>query len=144
MEPFICDASLLVNNALDQDKHVLFEGAQGALLDIDFGTYPFVTSSNPIAGAACTGTGVGPTRIDHVIGVAKTYTTRVGEGPFPTELFDETGVAMRESATSSAPPRGASAAAAGSTWSRSGTPCASAASPTWRSPSSTCSRACRP
>ena len=96
MEPFICDASLLVNNALDQGKHVLFEGAQGALLDIDFGTYPFVTSSNPIAGAACTGLGVGPTRIDHVIGVAKTYTTRVGEGPFPTELFDETGVAMRE------------------------------------------------
>jgi len=85
-----------VNNALDQDKHVLFEGAQGALLDIDFGTYPFVTSSNPIAGAACTGIGVGPTRIDHVIGVAKTYTTRVGEGPFPTELFDETGVAMRD------------------------------------------------
>jgi adenylosuccinate synthase len=96
MEPFICDASLLVNNALDQDKHVLFEGAQGALLDIDFGTYPFVTSSNPISGAACTGLGVGPTRIDHVIGVAKTYTTRVGEGPFPTELFDETGVAMRD------------------------------------------------
>jgi adenylosuccinate synthase len=89
MEPFICDSSLLVNNALDQGKHVLFEGAQGALLDIDFGTYPFVTSSNPIAGAACTGAGVGPTRIDHVIGVAKTYTTRVGEGPFPTELFDD-------------------------------------------------------
>jgi adenylosuccinate synthase len=85
-----------VNTALDQGKHVLFEGAQGALLDIDFGTYPFVTSSNPIAGAACTGLGVGPTRIDHVIGVAKTYTTRVGEGPFPTELFDETGVAMCE------------------------------------------------
>ena len=95
-EPFICDASLLINTALDQDKHVLFEGAQGALLDIDFGTYPFVTSSNPIAGAACTGTGTGPTRIDHVIGVAKAYTTRVGEGPFPTELFDETGVAMCE------------------------------------------------
>ena len=95
-EPFICDASLLVNTALDEDKHVLFEGAQGALLDIDFGSYPFVTSSNPIAGAACTGTGVGPTRIDHVIGVAKAYTTRVGEGPFPTELFDEVGVAMRD------------------------------------------------
>src|SRR5664280_2366447 len=95
-EPFICDASLLVNTALDQDKHVLFEGAQGALLDIDFGTYPFVTSSNPISGAACTGIGVGPTRIDHVIGVAKAYSTRVGEGPFPTELFDETGIAMCE------------------------------------------------
>ena len=75
---------------------MLFEGAQGALLDIDFGTYPFVTSSNPIAGAACTGTGVGPTRIDHVIGVAKAYTTRVGEGPFPTELFDDVGAAMCE------------------------------------------------
>ena len=95
-EPYICDASLLVNNALDEDKHVLFEGAQGTLLDIDFGTYPFVTSSNPIAGGACTGAGVGPTRIDHVIGVAKAYTTRVGEGPFPTELFDETGAAMCE------------------------------------------------
>jgi len=96
MEPYICDASLLVNSALDQGKHVVFEGAQGALLDIDFGTYPFVTSSNPIAGACCTGIGVGPTRIDHVIGVAKTYTTRVGEGPFPTELFDEIGAAMCE------------------------------------------------
>ncbi len=95
-KPFICDASLLISEALDQDKHVLFEGAQGALLDIDFGTYPFVTSSNPIAGAACTGTGVGPTRIDHVIGVAKAYTTRVGEGPFPTELFDATGDALRD------------------------------------------------
>ena len=95
-EPFICDASLLVNTALDEDKHVLFEGAQGALLDIDFGSYPFVTSSNTIAGAACTGAGVGPTRIDHVIGVAKAYTTRVGEGPFPTELFDEVGGAMRD------------------------------------------------
>ncbi|MBN2203830.1 MAG: adenylosuccinate synthase [Thermoleophilia bacterium] len=95
-ESFICDASLLVNQALDDDKHVLFEGAQGALLDIDFGTYPFVTSSNPIAGGACTGAGVGPTRIDHVVGVAKAYTTRVGEGPFPTELFDDVGAAMCE------------------------------------------------
>ena len=75
---------------------MLFEGAQGTLLDIDFGTYPFVTSSNPIAGGACTGAGVGPTRIDSVIGVAKAYTTRVGEGPFPTELFDDAGAAMCE------------------------------------------------
>jgi adenylosuccinate synthase len=96
MEPFICDASLLVNTALDQGRQVLFEGAQGTLLDIDFGTYPFVTSSNPIAGGACTGAGVGPTRIDSVIGVAKAYTTRVGEGPFPTELFDDDGAAMCE------------------------------------------------
>ena len=95
-EPFICDASLLANTALDQGRHVLFEGAQGTLLDIDFGTYPFVTSSNPIAGGACTGVGVGPTRIDSVIGVAKAYTTRVGEGPFPTESFDEAGAAMCE------------------------------------------------
>ena len=70
---------------------MLFEGAQGTLLDIDFGTYPFVTSRDPIAGAACTGAGIGPTRIDHVIGVAKAYTTRVGEGPFPTELNDDIG-----------------------------------------------------
>ena len=95
-EPFVCDASLLVNRALDDDREVLFEGAQGTLLDIDFGTYPFVTSSNPIAGGACAGAGVGPTRIDHVVGVAKAYTTRVGEGPFPTELFDEVGAAMCE------------------------------------------------
>ncbi len=96
MEPFVCETSLLINAALDQGKHVLFEGAQGTLLDIDFGTYPFVTSSNPIAGGACTGTGVGPTRIDSVIGVAKAYTTRVGEGPFPTELDDAVGAAMCE------------------------------------------------
>ncbi len=96
MEPFICDASLLINKALDEGKTVLFEGAQGVLLDIDFGTYPFVTSSNPIAGGACTGTGVGPTRINYVMGVAKAYTTRVGEGPFPTELDDEVGAALCE------------------------------------------------
>jgi adenylosuccinate synthase len=96
LEPFICDASLIVNRALDEGKTVLFEGAQGTLLDIDFGTYPFVTSSNPIAGGACIGTGVGPTRIDYVMGVAKAYTTRVGEGPFPTELHDACGDAMCE------------------------------------------------
>ena len=96
VEPYICDASLLVNSALDEGKEVLFEGAQGTLLDVDFGTYPFVTSSNPIAGGACAGVGVGPTRIDHVVGVAKAYTTRVGEGPFPTELFDADGDALCE------------------------------------------------
>jgi adenylosuccinate synthase len=94
LEPYICDASLLINQALDEGKEVLFEGAQGTLLDVDFGTYPFVTSSNPIAGGACAGAGVGPTRIDHVVGVAKAYTTRVGEGPFPTELFDADGAVM--------------------------------------------------
>ncbi len=92
----LTDTSLLVNKALDDGREVLFEGAQGTLLDIDFGTYPFVTSSNPISGGACAGAGVGPTRIDNVVGVAKAYTTRVGEGPFPTELFDDVGAAMCE------------------------------------------------
>ena len=87
---------LLVNRALDAGKRVLFEGAQGTMLDVDHGTYPFVTSSNPIAGAACTGAGVGPTRIDGVLGVAKAYVTRVGEGPFPTELDDDAGRHMLE------------------------------------------------
>jgi adenylosuccinate synthase len=86
MRPFIADTSLLVDRALRQGKVVLFEGAQATLLDLDHGTYPFVTSSNPIAGAAATGVGIGPTRIDTVIGVAKAYVTRVGEGPFPTEI----------------------------------------------------------
>ncbi len=96
LRPFIADTSLLVNRALDAGKRVLFEGAQGTMLDIDHGTYPFVTSSNPVAGAACTGGGVGPTRIDGVLGVAKAYVTRVGEGPFPTELDDEAGKHMLE------------------------------------------------
>ncbi len=91
LRPFIADTSLLVNRALDAGKDVLFEGAQGTMLDVDHGTYPFVTSSNPVAGAACTGAGVGPTRIDGVLGVAKAYVTRVGEGPFPTELDDAAG-----------------------------------------------------
>jgi adenylosuccinate synthase len=88
LRKFSANTSVLLNDALQKKKNILFEGAQGTLLDIDFGTYPFVTSSNPTAGGACTGTGVGPTAIDTVIGVAKAYTTRVGEGPFPTE-FDE-------------------------------------------------------
>ncbi len=87
----VADTSLLLNRALDDDKTVLFEGAQATMLDVDHGTYPFVTSSNPVAGGVCTGAGVGPTRIDRVIGVIKAYTTRVGSGPFPTELFDEDG-----------------------------------------------------
>jgi adenylosuccinate synthase len=86
LRPFIADTALLIDRALTEGKHVLFEGAQGTMLDIDHGTYPFVTSSNPVAGAACTGTGVGPTRIDRVLGVGKAYVTRVGEGPFPTEI----------------------------------------------------------
>src|SRR5439155_1301468 len=81
---------------LDSGRTVIFEGAQGTLLDLDHGTYPFVTSSNPIAGAACVGAGVGPADIDEVWGVAKAYTTRVGAGPFPTELDDELGAHIRE------------------------------------------------
>ncbi|MSR82196.1 MAG: adenylosuccinate synthase [Candidatus Latescibacteria bacterium] len=96
LRPYIADTSLLLNEALDQGKTVLCEGAQGTLLDIDHGTYPFVTSSNTTAGGACTGTGIGPTRIDQIIGVTKAYTTRVGNGPFPTELLDQTGERIRE------------------------------------------------
>jgi adenylosuccinate synthase len=86
LRPYIADSSLLVERALQRGDVVLFEGAQATLLDLDHGTYPFVTSSNPIAGAAATGVGIGPTRIDTVVGVAKAYVTRVGEGPFPTEI----------------------------------------------------------
>jgi adenylosuccinate synthase len=96
LRPHVADTTLIVNNALDDGKVVLFEGGQGTLLDVDHGTYPFVTSSNPTAGGACTGTGVGPTKISRVIGILKAYTTRVGAGPFPTELFDEDGVKLRE------------------------------------------------
>ena len=96
LKPYVADTSLVLNNALDEGKTVLFEGGQATMLDVDHGTYPFVTSSNPTAGGACTGTGVGPTRITRVIGVAKAYITRVGEGPFPTELLDEQGDWLRE------------------------------------------------
>jgi adenylosuccinate synthase len=93
--PFIADTGRYVFEAIRQKKNLLFEGAQGTFLDIDHGTYPFVTSSNTIAGAACTGAGTGPSTIDHVIGITKAYTTRVGNGPFPTELNDDTGVFVR-------------------------------------------------
>lgn len=86
---YVTDTSVLINRALREGKKVLFEGAQGALLDIDHGTYPFVSSSSPTSGGACTGAGVGPTRIDKVVGVIKAYSTRVGEGPFPTELSED-------------------------------------------------------
>lgn len=89
--PYIEDTSRLINDAIDRGKKILFEGAQGSLLDIDHGTYPYVTSSNSTAGGACIGAGIGPTRVDRVLGITKAYTTRVGEGPFPTELLDETG-----------------------------------------------------
>ncbi len=87
----ITDSVNLVHEALDAGQHVLLEGAQATFLDLDHGTYPFVTSSNPVAGGACTGAGIGPRYIDRVIGIAKAYITRVGAGPFPTELFDEVG-----------------------------------------------------
>ncbi|WP_194949392.1 adenylosuccinate synthase [Actinomyces trachealis] len=96
VKPMVIDSSLVLNEALDAGKTVLFEAGQATMLDIDHGTYPFVTSSNPTAGGACTGTGVGPTRIDAVIGVVKSYTTRVGEGPFPTELHDAMGERLRQ------------------------------------------------
>lgn len=96
LRPMVTDTTRLLNDGLDQGKVVLFEGAQAHHLDVDHGTYPYVTSSNPTAGGACTGTGVGPTRIDRVIGIAKAYTTRVGEGPMPTELHDADGERLRE------------------------------------------------
>ena len=96
LEPMVADTSLLLNNALDEGRTVLFEGAQATMLDVDHGTYPFVTSSSPVSGGVCVGAGVGPTRIDRVIGVIKAYTTRVGSGPFPTELFDEDGARLWE------------------------------------------------
>ncbi|GIQ70457.1 adenylosuccinate synthase [Xylanibacillus composti] len=96
LRKYVTDTSVVLNDAIDQGKRVLFEGAQGAMLDIDQGTYPYVTSSNPIAGGVCIGAGVGPTKIHQVIGVAKAYTTRVGDGPFPTELHNEIGDEIRE------------------------------------------------
>ena len=95
LRPYVADTSLMLNDALDQGKVVLLEGGQGTLLDVDHGTYPFVTSSNPTAGGACTGSGIGPTRITRVIGILKAYTTRVGSGPFPTELLDDDGERLR-------------------------------------------------
>lgn len=96
MAKYVCDTSVVLNDALDEGKRVLFEGAQGVMLDIDQGTYPFVTSSNPVAGGVTIGSGVGPTKIDRVVGVSKAYTTRVGDGPFPTELTNEIGDHIRE------------------------------------------------
>jgi adenylosuccinate synthase len=95
LRPYVQDTTLLLNNALDEGKVVLLEGGQGTLLDVDHGTYPFVTSSNPTAGGACTGSGIGPTKISRTIGILKAYTTRVGSGPFPTELLDHDGEELR-------------------------------------------------
>jgi adenylosuccinate synthase len=96
LAPYVTNISIIIDDALKEGKQVLFEGAQGAHLDIDHGTYPYVTSSNTIAGNACSGAGVGPKKITGVIGIVKAYTTRVGEGPFPAELFDETGDAIQK------------------------------------------------
>lgn len=95
LRKYAADTSVILYNSIKEGKKVLFEGAQGTLLDLDFGTYPYVTSSHPISGGVCVGTGIGPTLIDECIGIAKAYTTRVGKGPFPTELFDKTGELIR-------------------------------------------------
>ncbi len=96
LKQYVTDTAQIVNDALDKDKKVLFEGAQGVMLDVDPGTYPYVTASNPIAGGVCTGVGVGPNKIETVVGICKAYSTRVGAGPFPTELTDEIGDQIRE------------------------------------------------
>lgn len=98
IKPYVCDTITILNKAVNANKKIVFEGAQGALLDVDFGSYPFVTSSNPTAGGACTGTGVGPTKIKEIIGVVKSYSTRVGSGLFPTEFEDEIAKDIRERA----------------------------------------------
>ena len=96
LRPYVCDTGTLVESLIDADRKVLFEGAQAAMLDLSHGTYPYVTSSHPTAGAVCTGVGIGPKRVGKVVGVVKAYGTRVGAGPFPTELLDETGDRIRE------------------------------------------------
>lgn len=96
IRPYVADTSVIIYDALKAEKKVLFEGAQGTLLDIDYGTYPFVTSSHPVSGGVSVGAGVGPTMISRALGIVKAYTTRVGKGPFPTELFDELGDLIRE------------------------------------------------
>jgi adenylosuccinate synthase len=96
LRPFVVDTECMVAEAVEDDKRVLFEGAQGTFLDLDSGTYPYVTSSHPVAGGACLGTGVGPRAIQNVLGVCKAYTTRVGSGPFPSELENEIGEFIRD------------------------------------------------
>ncbi|HLQ98580.1 MAG TPA: adenylosuccinate synthase, partial [Candidatus Dormibacteraeota bacterium] len=96
LKQYVCDTSVVLNDALDAGRRVLFEGAQGVMLDLDQGTYPYVTSSNPVAGGVTIGSGVGPSKISTVVGVSKAYTTRVGDGPFPTELTDEIGDKIRD------------------------------------------------
>lgn len=116
----IIDSEYFVNECLAADKSILAEGAQGTLLDVDFGSYPFVTSSNTVCAGACIGLGIAPNRIGEVYGIFKAYCTRVGSGPFPTELFDQTGARLRDIGHEYGAVTGASAAADGSTWWRSG------------------------
>ena len=121
---FVADTSLLVDHALKEGRSVLLEGAQGTLLDLDHGTYPFVTSSNTVAANAATGVGIGPNRIDEIVGVAKAYVTRVGEGPFPTEIAGPDQSRMRDLGESSAPSPAVRGDAAGSISSLCVTRCA--------------------
>ena len=116
LAPFIRDVSLELAAAIEAHMKILFEGAQGTHLDMDHGTYPFVTSSNPVAATACTGSGIGPRNIHHVVGIVKAYTTRVGAGPFPTELTDETGDYIQKRAWNSGPPQADGGVAGGLTW----------------------------
>ena len=143
VKPMIDDVATTLHQIRRSGGNILYEGAQGALLDIDHGTYPYVTSSNTTVGGACAGTGVGACDIDYVLGICKAYATRVGGGPFPTELNDATGDALRKRATNTAPRPAVRAVAAGSTSSRSSARCRSTASMAWPLPSSTCSTACR-
>ncbi len=140
LRPMVVDSSLLLHQAFEGGKYVLFEGGQATMLDVDHGTYPFVTSSNATSGGAATGSGIGPNRIDRVIGIVKAYTTRVGAGPFPTELFDESGrIPARARFRVRHHHRPPAPHAAGTTRRSPATRRASTASPTSCSPSSTCS-----
>ena len=139
LEPHIADTARLCWDALDAGQTVIFEGAQATLLDLDHGTYPFVTSSNPIAGAATVGAGVGPTDITEVWGIAKAYATRVGAGPVPDRADDEIGERLVERGHEFGTTTGRRAALpAGWTWWRCATRCGSTGWTRWRSPSSTC------
>ena len=122
LRAYIGDAAAIVRASIQADEKILLEGAQGTMLDIDNGTYPFVTSSNAVAGGACAGAGIGPTHIRSAVGIAKAYTTRVGGGPFPTELENETGQRLRDAGAEYGSTTGRPGAVAGSTSSRSGTP----------------------
>ncbi len=144
IRPMVADIIPILHGLRKSGANLLFEGAQGALLDIDLGTYPFVTSSNTTAGGTAVGSGFGPRYLDYILGITKAYSTRVGSGPFPTELFDDVGKRLASrGARIRLNHRTARAAAAGSTRSRCATPRRSTASPACASPSSTCSTASR-